>query len=71
MSVKIQPPPDPSPGPVTPGDYAVPRPAVAEESPAQAEALARMKASRDLAKAAGINPKVLAETEKQECRGKR
>ena len=51
---------------LTPRDCSTPPVAVADEPGWQAEALTGMKASDKLARKAGVDPKVLAETERQE-----
>ena len=52
--------------PLTPGDFAVPSGTLADEPADQAAALAGIKDRDKLAEAAGIDPKVLAETEEKE-----
>ena len=52
--------------PLTPGDFAIPPPVVAEESAEQAAALVGIKASDRLAELAEMDPKALAEVERQE-----
>ena len=56
--------------PLAPNDLAVPAPAVADEPAAQAAELSAIKAFDRLAKEAGMDQAVLAETERQEWRGR-
>ena len=70
MNVHATPPPPALHRPLTPGDYATPPPVVADESAEQAAALAGIKSSDRLAELAGMDPKALDETERQEWHGR-
>jgi hypothetical protein len=66
MTVKISPPHPVSHCPSAMEELPV---TVADEPGWQADALDEIKASDDLARKAGVDPKVLAETKKEERRG--
>ena len=66
MDYKAPAPPSDPHRDLTPGEYAVPTGAPADEPDADAAALAGIKADDRLAKAAGVDPAVLKAAEHQE-----